>query len=118
MSRKKNEPPSIVAAREITGSGSIAPSIKVITDKPPVDAVPVLDAGNPLRVVSRRALARGAVRLDTDHPDRAQFLGQLFTRAHVVCTVGDIGDPTFRLWLSEHVATRLDKGARFTLEIV
>lgn len=81
-----------------------------LTEAPP--AYPALS------VVSRRALSMDRMRKEGEYADRAQLLGLTFSSAHVVCTIGDIGDPTFRLWLSGHVAARLVPGARFTLEIV
>lgn len=113
MSRKKNTPPPGTIVIESTiGTDNIVeakPGAQVIT---PHETLPAL------RVVTRRALAHGAVRGETDRADREQLLGLAFSSAHLVCTISDIGDPTFRLWMSQHVATRLAAGAKFTLEIV
>jgi hypothetical protein len=124
MSRKKNTPPPIDVAAAQRGDPVITEQEQLAgRDEPehpksdPTEAE-LRGALPALRVVTRRALSKGAVRAEGDRPDRAQLLGLMFSSACIVCTVGDIGDPTFRLWMVQHIGTRITAGGKFTLEIV
>lgn len=69
--------------------------------------------------VSRRALACGAPfepdKLDRD--DTNSIGGDQFVSATVVCTLADIGDPRFRVWLCGTLGSSMVKDGKIHLEI-
>lgn len=73
------------------------------------------------RITTRRARAAGCAQLIDDitigQTDQGEIVGRGFARVAVVCTLGDIMDPRFRLWLVETLATRMQEPHGITIEI-
>lgn len=70
--------------------------------------------------MSRRAIAAGC-EFDRDAGDRCDdepLTGHQIDSAIVYCTLSDIGDPRFRVWLVEQLGTRFARQLDIKLEIV
>lgn len=70
------------------------------------------------KFVTRRARACGYLASPDDRSDKTPIQDYLkLARVIVICTMVDIGDPRFRLWLGSIADCRTIRGAAFTLEI-
>ncbi len=80
------------------------------------------------RITTRRARAAGCERVDGDieiaQTDQGELTGTAFRTVAVVCTLNDIGDPRFRLWLVQALTPRMilsqtpDRQLAIKLEII
>lgn len=68
------------------------------------------------RFVTRRARACGYLASATDYHDKGYAPDKL-GRVTIVCTLVDIGDPRFRIWLRAIADRRVLRASSFTVEL-
>lgn len=70
------------------------------------------------RFVSARAVRHGVPRGPGDRPTQSALTGHSWRHITIVCTAGDLVDPTFAAWIEQDVQTRREPGGTIKLEIV